>query len=161
MAHAGKRRRGRGSVLRAHARLVQNRPAHGILVPRAKRSRGWGRRGRSRGAGQAVLVSHCRAGLRSCVRDLAPGDVGGHRSSPVCDFDDGRRVADGTAHPRHAARRRVGVAVLRPRPGDVGFARRVSAAFVSRVRRFHLRLSAQPNRSPTVRACVRSGRLLP
>ena len=50
---------------------------------------------------------------------------------------------------------------LRPRPGDVGIARRVSAAVVSRVRRFHLRLSAQPNRRPTVRACVRSGRLCP
>ena len=102
----------------------------------------------SSGAGQAVLVSHCRGGLRSCVRDLAPGDVGRHRSSPVCDFDDGRRVADGTARLRHTSRRRVGLAVLRDRPGDVDFARRVSGAFVSRVRRFHLRLPAQPNRGP-------------
>ena len=62
----------------------------------------WRRRGRSSGAGQAVFVSHARRDLRGSLRDFASRDVGRHRSSPVCPFDDGRRVADSTACSRRA-----------------------------------------------------------
>ena len=53
-------------------------------------------------AGVVVLGKHfssrtvaVASGAR--LRDLASVDVGRHRSSTVCPFDDGRRVADGTA----------------------------------------------------------------
>ena len=53
--------------------------------------------------GKQFVVSHCRGGFRGRLRDLAAGDVGRHRSSPVCPFDDGRRVADGAARLCHAS----------------------------------------------------------
>ena len=115
MADAGQCRRRPRPVLPAHARLVSGVPADGVLVSRAERS-GCRRRGRRRGGvGPAVLVSHCRGQLRGNLRDTAPDDVGGYRSSAVCAFDDGRRVADRAARSRRPPRQRLGLAVLRAR----------------------------------------------
>jgi hypothetical protein len=94
------RRRPR-AVLPAHACLVSDLSAHRVLVARTKRSRCRSRGGRSSCVGQAVLVAHCRTELRCCLRDTAPGDVGGHRGSAVCVVDDGRRVADRPVRSRH------------------------------------------------------------
>ena len=69
----------------------------GILVARAEWVGCWRRRGRSSGAGKqfssrTVAVT---SGLLCAI--LPRSDVGRHRSSPVCPFDDGRRVADSAA----------------------------------------------------------------
>ena len=53
-------------------------------------------------AGVVVLANssssrNAAVASRSRLRDLAADDVGGHRSSPVRPFDDGRSVADSAA----------------------------------------------------------------
>ena len=151
MADAWQRRCRRRSVLPAHARLVHNLPANRVLVPCAKRF-GYRRRGSgTRGAGQAVLHAHCRSDLWGRLRDFAAGDLGGHRSPAVCLVDDGRRLADGAAGVRRPPGERLGVAVLRDRPGAVDFARRVFGADVARAPCLHLSVSTQQARRHTFR----------
>ena len=142
MADVGQRRRRPRPVLRAHARLVHDLRAHGILVARAKRSGSRGCGGRCRGAGQAVLVSHRRAERGGHLRDPAPGDMGRYRSPAVRTVDDGRRVVDRTVRSRRTPRQRLDLAVLRGRTGGVDSARRVPRADVVGARRFPVFLPA-------------------
>jgi hypothetical protein len=102
VADAGQCRRRPRRLLPAHARLVSDFPAYGVLVPCPKRAGGRRRGRRTGGVGQAVLVSHRRGERRGYLCDPAAGDVGRHRGSLVRLVDDGRRLADRTARLRRA-----------------------------------------------------------
>ncbi len=157
VADVAQRRRGARPVLRAHARLVPDFPAHGVLVAGTERPGGRRRCSGGCGARQTVLFSHSRSDIRSGLRDLAPNDVGGRGSSPVCHVDDGRRVADGAARRHRTPRQPMALAVLRCRASDVSRARPLPRAVALGPLRFHLCLPAHATGRDAVRndVCAR------